>query len=101
MPITIYHNRNDKAMVISDYTKGNPDRLGGTGATHPALLHNKIHQVDCTPVVLVKNDIVGHSYYIIGKINTDIRASIDGWAQDDTKRSRKLTSALSNVWAMK
>lgn len=26
--VTVYHNRQDKAMYISDYTKGNPERLG-------------------------------------------------------------------------
>ena len=30
--VTIYHNRQDKAMYISDYTKGNPERLGCSGA---------------------------------------------------------------------
>jgi esterase/lipase superfamily enzyme len=88
----------DKAMVISDYTKGNPERLGGTGAAHPALLHNKVHQVDCTQIV---HGIVEHSYYLIGNINADIRAIIDGWEQDDPRRKRTRNSTLSNVWAMK
>ncbi len=96
--VTIYYNRDDKAMVISDYTKGNPERLGGTGAAHPALLHNKVHQVDCTQVV---HGLVEHSYYLAGNINADIRASIDGWEQDDPRRKRTRSSTLSNVWAMK
>lgn len=96
--VSIYHNRDDKAMVISDYTKGNPERLGGTGAAHPALLHNKVHQIDCTQVV---HGIVEHSYYLTGNINADIQASIDGWEQDDSRRNRTRSSTLSNVWAMK
>jgi esterase/lipase superfamily enzyme len=96
--VTIYHNREDKAMVISDYTKGNPERLGGTGAAHPALLHNKIHQVDCTPIV---HGIVEHSYYPVGNVSADIRASIDGWEQDDSRRYRQRNATLNNVWAMK
>jgi esterase/lipase superfamily enzyme len=96
--VTIYHNREDKAMVISDYTKGNPERLGGTGAAHPALLHNKVHQVDCTPIV---HGIVEHSYYLAGNVNNDIRASIDGWEQDDSRRYRQRNATLNNVWAMK
>lgn len=95
--VTVYHNRGDVAMVISDYTKGNPERLGGAGAAHPALLHNKIHQVDCTPVV---HGLVEHSYYQCGNINADIRASIDGWAQDDPRRMRTRSTTLQNVWAM-
>jgi esterase/lipase superfamily enzyme len=95
--VTIYHNRDDKALVVSDYTKGNPERLGGSGAAHPALLHNKVHQVDCTPVV---HDFVEHSYYLTGNINADIRASIDGFEPDDARRQRERSAALSNVWTM-
>ena len=96
--VTIYHNRGDKAMVISDYTKGNPERLGGSGAAHPALLHNKVHQVDCTQVV---HDFIQHSYYLIGNVSADIRASIDGWEQDDPRRNRERNATLNNVWVMK
>jgi esterase/lipase superfamily enzyme len=96
--VTIYHNRDDKAMWVSDYTKGNPERLGHTGAAHPALLHNKVHQIDCTPVV---HDVIEHSYYLVGNINADIRASIDGWEQDDSRRQRVRNATLNNVWTMK
>lgn len=96
--VTIYHNRGDKAMVISDYTKGNPERLGGSGAAHPALLHNKVHQVDCTPVV---HGFIEHSYYLTGNVSADIRAGIDGWEQDDPRRNRERNATLNNVWVMK
>ena len=96
--VTVYHNRGDKAMVISDYTKGNPERLGGSGAAHPALLHNKVHQVECTPIV---HDFIQHSYYLTGNVNADIRASIDGWEQDDSRRVRERNATLNNVWVMK
>lgn len=95
--VTLYYNRNDKAMYVSDYTKGNPERLGHNGAAHPAQLHNKIHQVDCTPVV---GDFTGHSYYLTGNINADIRLSIDGRAQDDARRRRERKGGLDNCWTM-
>lgn len=95
--VTVYHNRNDKAMVVSDYTKGNPERLGGAGAARPSLLHNKIHQVDCTAVV---HGLVQHSYYQNGNVNADIRASMDGWAQNDPRRARRRNETMENVWAM-
>lgn len=95
--VTIYHNRQDAALVVSDYTKGNPERLGGAGAAHPAQLHNKVHQVDCTPVV---HGIVEHSYYLAGNVNADIRASIDGWAQDDSRRLRERSDTQGNLWTM-
>ena len=49
--VSVYHNRGDAALVISDFTKGNPDRLGSNGPARPAHVHNKVHQVDCTPIV--------------------------------------------------
>jgi esterase/lipase superfamily enzyme len=96
--VTIYHNRGDVAMVVSDYTKGQPERLGGAGAAHPGLLHNKVHQVDCTPVV---RGLVEHSYYLIGNVSSDIRSSIDGWNQNDRQRQRVQSGTQNNVWVMK
>jgi len=96
--VTVYHNRGDKAMYVSDYTKGNPDRLGTNGAARPAVLHNKIHQVDCTPVAGIDNDFVQHSYYCSGLTNLDIRHSIEGLPLDDPKRRRRRKSDLPNVW---
>lgn len=95
--VTVYHNRGDVAMVISDYSKGNPERLGGAGVARPTLLHNKIHQVDCSPVV---HGLVEHSYYQCGNVNADIRASIDGKAQDDPGRNWRKATQQGNVWVM-
>jgi hypothetical protein len=49
--VTLYHNRGDAAMSVSDYTKGQPERLGGAGAAYSNALHNKVFHVDCTPIV--------------------------------------------------
>jgi esterase/lipase superfamily enzyme len=95
--VSIYHNRNDKALVVSDFTKGNPERLGSGGAAHPWLLHNKVHQIDCTTVV---TGLVEHSYYLLGHVNADIRQSIDGVAQDDAKRRRTPSRLQANLWTM-
>lgn len=95
--VSIYHNREDTAMVISDYSKGNPERLGGAGAAHPALLHNKVQQIDCTPIV---HGIVEHSYYLSGKVIADIRASIDGLEHNDVRRERQRSATLDNVWTL-
>ena len=86
-------------MYIADYTKGNPERLGTTGTALPSLLHNKVHQVNCSAIV---KGPVEHSYYLWGPVNTDIRLSMDGLAFDDTsKRMRKRDRNLNNVWKMK
>jgi len=96
--VTIYHNRGDVAMVVSDYTKGQPERLGGAGAAHPLLLHNKVHQVDCTPIV---HGLVEHSYYLVGNVLKDIRLSIDGVNQDNKKKRNRDSGAQKNIWVMK
>lgn len=96
--ISIYYNRQDKALLISDVTKANPERLGTNGAARPFKLHNKVHQIDCTPVV---PGIVDHSYYLSGTINKDIKLSIDGLPQDSNMRDRETTGELPNVWRMK
>ena len=88
----------DMAMVISDYTKGNPERLGSGGAARPSLLHNKVHQVDCTPVV---SGIIEHSYYLCGRTNADICQSIDGMPYNDPQRRRSRDLTLPNVWKMR
>ena len=49
--VSVYHNREDIPLVISDSTKGNPDRLGADGPTHPHNLPAKVTVVDCTDVV--------------------------------------------------
>jgi len=97
--VTIYHNREDLAMPVSDYTKGNSDRLGWRGANRPSELDGRIHQVDCTPIV---TGVVEHSYYQCGRINDDIRASIDQIPPDDARRSREAVgNGWPNVWRMR
>ena len=98
--VTVYHNRHDKAMYISDYTKGNPERLGCNGAARPGQLHNKLQQVDCTAVVIGEG-FVEHSYYQVGHVNSDIRLSLDGAPIDDPRRRRVVSGQWGNVWAMR
>jgi len=95
--VSTYFNRGDAALSVSDYTKGNPDRLGTAGASRPALLHNKVHQIDCSPIV---QGLVEHGYYLVGAVNADIRQSIDGLAPDDAQRKRKRSSTSERVWLM-
>jgi esterase/lipase superfamily enzyme len=95
--VTVYHNREDVAMRISDYTKGHPERLGGNGAARPMLLHNKVHQVDCTPVV---SGLVEHSYYLSGLPNRDLRLSLSGCEPGDARRNRVRDRDLPNVWRL-
>lgn len=83
--VTVYHNRGDVALTVSDCTKGNPDRLGSQGAMRAAMLPDKVQQVDCSRIV---GGLVEHSYYLNGRVNDDILRSIDDVPPDDAARPR-------------
>lgn len=96
--VTIYHNKGDLSMPVSDYTKGNTDRLGWGGPSRPADLDGRVHAVDCSPIV---RGPVEHSYYRCGVVNSDIRQCIDDVAPDDATRYREpIRHGWPNVWRM-
>ncbi len=94
--VSVYCNRWDKALLLSDILKGNPDRLGTNGTATTASVHKKIHQIDCTSIIGTE-----HSYYIYGKTNRDIRVSIASIEHNDLeKRQRKQVNNLKNEWQL-
>lgn len=96
--VSIYYNRGDLALRGSDITKGNPDRLGTNGTANPSNLDPKVSQIDCSDIVA---GLLEHSYYLKGRINTDIRMSLDNVAQEAKGRDRKSSSRFPNVYTMK
>ncbi len=94
--ITAYFNTGDLAMYVSDYTKGNSERVGHSGNAHPSLVHRKIHQVDCSPIV---EGLTEHSYYLWSTVNDDIQLSIEGADVDDEARRRR-RHGHSNEWVL-
>ena len=94
--ISVYFNKGDLAMYISDYTKGNRDRLGHSGAAKPGAIHNKIHQVSCSKIV---RGLVEHSYYMWATVNDDIQMTIHEVPFDDETRQRKRL-ANSREWEL-
>jgi len=93
--VTVYYNNDDLAMYISDYTKGNVDRLGHNGAARPLQLHNKVHQVNCSNIV---RGVTEHNYYLWATVNEDIRHSIDDLPYSDILRNRSHQAA--QVWRL-
>lgn len=74
--VTVYFNNGDLALTTSDYTKGNPDRLGHDGPNKPHQLPAKVVIVDVSGVV---NSIPGHSYHVEEKkVAKDIIAVLKG-----------------------
>lgn len=94
--VAIYHNANDTALKISDYTKGNPDRLGQRGAARPQMLHHKVYQIDCAPLV---TGLTQHSYYTNGLVARDIRRALQG--ETPAARGLQPTGQSSNTWSFR
>lgn len=96
--VTIYHNRGDAAMHISDYTKGNRDRLGWRGASKPASLDGRVHQVDCSDII---TGVKEHSYHASGMVADDLAQSLFAVAADDNARRRQqIRNGWPNVWRL-
>lgn len=77
--VTVYHNPSDKALLISDFTKGNPDRLGASGPRNSRLLPDKVSVVNCESVLRFKDDPTGHQYYRLDDtVKQDVLAAIAG-----------------------
>jgi esterase/lipase superfamily enzyme len=95
--VAIYHNPNDNALRVSDYTKANPERLGQRGAARPQALHQKMMQVDCSALVA---GLTQHSYYTNGRVARDIRLALQGLAPDDPARGLARLATAPNMWRM-
>lgn len=61
--VTVYFNPSDRALLVSDKTKGNPDRLGSDGPRLIDMLPKKVVLVDCRNVAGDADALVQHSYY--------------------------------------
>ena len=61
--IHVYHTPGDWALVISDITKGNPDRLGQDGPRTLDGLSDKIEAIDCRAVDFSRLTQGQHQFY--------------------------------------
>ncbi len=84
--VSLYHNACDLALVTSDATKRNPDRLGAAGPRNARALPDKVSVVDCEPVLNFKQDPKGHTYYATNRsVRQDVLLVLDGSASIDIK----------------
>ena len=78
--ITIYCNIEDKALSVSDITKGNPDRLGHDGPRKPHQVPSKVIIVDVSEVV---SGFSEHSYHVDDdNVAQDMIAVLQGQSPD-------------------
>lgn len=87
--ISVYFNNGDLALKVSDYAKGNPDRLGHDGPNKPHELPAKVVLIDVSGVefgVLPENF---HSYHITNpKVVNDMLAILRGESSESDKLLR-------------
>ncbi|QPK65248.1 alpha/beta hydrolase [Methylomonas sp. LL1] len=87
--ITAYFNNSDLALTISDYAKGNPDRLGHDGPSRPHQIPAKVVLVDASSVVFGLTSDDYHSYHVYNdKVVTDMIAILQGESSESEKLSR-------------
>jgi esterase/lipase superfamily enzyme len=87
--IHVYHNPDDGALVISDTTKLNPDRLGANGPRTFSGLTGRVVSIDCSKVAETEPLHVRHQYYRIRKeVVDDVRAVLSGRFRPDEVAKR-------------
>lgn len=87
--VNVYYNRGDRALDISDVTKGNPDRLGESGPKHPLDVPSGVVNVDCTEIV---HGLVEHSYHLDEAL-PDLAHVLMGEREDRIPNRHYVTSA--------
>jgi esterase/lipase superfamily enzyme len=76
--MTLYINKNDKALWGSNLTKGNPERMGNRGPSMPFDIPHNVTVVDVSKLDPLL-DLVGHGYYDTWeKVIADITQVING-----------------------
>lgn len=81
--IHLYYSSQDRALVISDSTKGLPDRLGASGPRTMDGLDSKVVAIDCVDVCSTQTSHARHQYYRIREeVFHDVRQILLGISPD-------------------
>jgi esterase/lipase superfamily enzyme len=84
--VTVYFNPGDRALLVSDKTKANPDRLGSDGPRLVDLLPKKVVPVDCRKVASAADRWAEHSYYLRSKaLENDMNAVMADTPPEDIR----------------
>lgn len=98
--VHVYHSNDDRALQISDKTKGNPDRLGSDGPDNFATLNERVFAVDCRHVDRTIVSHGNHQYYRLRKeviedtLMTVANVPLDG-------RDGRTTLVSRRAWRLK
>ncbi len=84
--VSVYYAAQDRALLISDITKGNPDRLGSDGPKQISGLPTKVSLVDARMVALDNDIWQAHQYYRKSpRVVYDIVRTLEGLPPDQIK----------------
>jgi esterase/lipase superfamily enzyme len=98
--VHIYHARDDRALQISDSTKGNPDRLGADGPSNLDILHERVVSIDCRNVSDTEFSHGRHQYYRLrDEVIDDVVDTLRGVNQQGRKRRINIRPGRS--WRLK
>ncbi|MEM9010648.1 MAG: alpha/beta hydrolase [Pseudomonadota bacterium] len=82
--IHVYHAADDRALIVSDKTKFNPDRLGERGPRNLSSDVSRINVIDCGKVSDTKFTHGRHQYYrLVPEVLKDVRAVLAGEPADE------------------
>ena len=94
--VHVYHSHNDRALEISDLSKGNPNRLGARGPRRLEVLDARINVVDCQLVDWTEPEHGRHQYYRLRReVSLDVRQVLAGVPPELVKGRRATGSPRS------
>ena len=84
--VHVYHAVDDLALIVSDTTKFNPDRLGERGPKNLSDDISRLHVIDCGKVSDTKLSHGRHQYYRFApEVLRDVRQVLAGKPPDEIK----------------
>lgn len=82
--VHVYHAADDRALIVSDKTKFNPDRLGERGPKRLSDEIGRVNVVDCGDVSDTIFRHGRHQYYrLVPEVIADVRAVLSGTRPDE------------------
>lgn len=99
--VHVYHARNDRALQISDATKGNAARLGAEGPTGLELLDPRIYTIDCQDVSDTSVRDGRHQYYRLrSEVIEDVRQTLEGVPGNAASRKGRVETRPGRSWRL-
>ena len=89
--IAVYHTPRDRALMISENTKGQPERLGSDGPDNSANLSDKVAVINVSDVLHADDDLQNHQYYRLNPlVRQDMLAVLNNMPANEIEGRRPL-----------